>query len=64
MSGIFKKPRTPTIPPIPEPVEKVEKIQEEGEGARRRERKKFRARGRRTTIISGIKSALKKRLGE
>lgn len=64
MSSLFRGPKTPKLPPAPEPIEEVEVIEEEAEEARRRERKKLLTRGRRTTILSGIQSALKKRLGE
>jgi len=48
--------------PEPEPITTVT---EEGEQARRRERKRLLSRGgRQSTILSGIQSALKKRLGE
>ena len=63
MSGLFSKPRKPDIPDIPEPVEEIEVIEEEAGEARRRERKKLLTRGRRATILSGIATALKKRLG-
>ena len=64
MSSLFKKPAVPKIPPLPAPIEEVQVVREEAEEARRREKKKLLTRGRRTTILSGIQSALKKRLGE
>lgn len=64
MSGLFRSPKKPDIPPSPEPLEEVEVIEEEAEEARRRERKKLLTGGRRATILSGIRTALKKRLGE
>ncbi len=63
MSSLFGKPSTPDIPLVAAPVEKIETVTEEAEVARRRERKKLLRGGRRSTIISGIQSALKKRLG-
>lgn len=64
MSSLFRSPKRPKIPPPPEPIAEVEVIEEEAEEARRRERKKLITGGRRATILSGIASALKKRLGE
>ena len=64
MTSLFRKPAVPKIPPLAAPVEEVQVVREEAEEARRRERKKLLTRGRRTTILSGIQSALKKRLGE
>lgn len=60
------KTKTPKIPPPVEakPEEEVRVITEEAEKARRRERKRLLAGGRRATILSGITQALKKRLGE
>ncbi len=63
MSGIFSKPKTPRLPPQPAPIEDIEAIEEEAGKARRRERKKLLTGGRRATILSGIATALKKRLG-
>lgn len=68
MSGLFSKPKMPDIPQQEEEIEPVVRVQEEAELARRRERKKLLKGGRKTTILSGIESALqrnlKKRLGE
>lgn len=65
MSGVFSKPKTPKIPPAAPEPEPVSVVTEEGEQARRRERKRLLTRGgRQSTILSGIQSALKKRLGE
>lgn len=64
MTSLFRSPKTPKLPPQPEPVEEIEVVEEEAEEARRRERKKLLVGGRRATILSGIASALKKRLGE
>ncbi len=58
------KPSRPKLPPPPEEIEEIEVVEEEAEEARRRERKKLFTGGRRATILSGIMSALKKRLGE
>lgn len=64
MSSIFRSPKKQRLPAEPEPVEEVEVITEEATEAARRERKKILRGGRRATILSGIMSALKKRLGE
>ncbi len=73
MSSLFRKPRTPSLPPAPapvkpppppEPIEEVQVLQEDEEDVRRRARKRLLTGGRRSTILSGIQSALKKRLGE
>ncbi len=64
MSGLFSRPSRPKIPPPPEPIQEVEVVEEEAEEARRRERKRLLTGGRRATILSGIATALKKRLGE
>lgn len=61
--SIFSKPRTPDLPKPPEPIERIETVQEDAASAQRREKKKFFRGGRRATIISGIESVLKKRLG-
>ena len=63
MSSIFRSPKTPDLPPQPEPIEEVAVLEEDAAKAARRERKKILRGGRRGTIISGIQSALKKRLG-
>ena len=63
MSGIFSKPSVPDIPE-PEPVEEIATVEEDAEVAKKRERKKFVQAGRKSTILSGISQALKKRLGE
>ncbi len=63
MSSVFRSPKTPKIP-VQEEVEEVQVVEEEAEEAKRRERKKLLTGGRRATILSGIMSSLKKRLGE
>ena len=66
MTSVFKPPKTPKIPasPVTEPEEEIQVIEEEAGAAQRREKKKLLRGGRRSTIISGIASALKRRLGE
>lgn len=64
MSSIFRGPSKPNLPPEPEAVEEVSAIEEDADKASRRERKKIAKGGRRSTILSGIQSALKRRLGE
>ncbi len=63
-SVLFPKPKTPDLPPEPEPIEEVATVEEDAGAAAKREKKKLLRGGRRATILSGIKSALKKRLGE
>ena len=64
MSSIFSKPRAPKLPPqTPEP-EPMAVVEEDAGKAGRRERKRLLRGGRMSTILSGIQSALKKRLGE
>lgn len=64
MSSVFRSPKTPDLPPEPEPVEEVSAIEEDATKAARREKKKFAKGGRKSTILSGIQSALKRRLGD
>lgn len=66
MSGIFSRPKMPAFPTqaTPEPVERIQMVTEEAEKVRRRERRRLQTGGRPSTILSGIASALKKRLGE
>ena len=64
MSTFFNKPRGPDLPAEPEPIEEVSVVQEDATEAGRREKKKILSRrGRKSTVLSGIQSALKKRLG-
>lgn len=64
MSSLFRGPKTPDLPPEPEAVEEVSAIEEDSSKAARREKKKIAKGGKRSTILSGISAALKKRLGE
>lgn len=64
MSGLFSRARKPDVIEAPEPVEQVSVVEEEAEEVRKRERKRLLTGGRRGTILSGIASALKRRLGE
>jgi len=65
MSSLFHSPKTPKIPQMPSEPEPVTTVTEDAEDARRRERRHLLSRGgRQSTILSGIQSALKKRLGE
>ncbi len=64
MSSLFRSPKKTKLPPQQAPIEEVEVIQEDAAAAGRRERKRLISRrGRKSTILSGIQSALKKRLG-
>lgn len=67
LSGsILKKPKRPKFFAQEEadPVQEVEMIEEEAGVTRRKERKKLLKGGRASTVLSGMLSALKKRLGE
>lgn len=64
MSGVFKGPKRPRIAAAEPEPERIEVVEEEAEEARKRERKKLQTTGRRATVLSGIMSALKRRLGE
>lgn len=64
MSGVFSGPSKPDLPEQPEPIEEIQVVDEDAEAAKRREKKKLVQGGRSSTILSGIASALKKRLGE
>ena len=66
VGDIFGKPKRPKIftEEAPEPAREITVIQEEAEKARRREKKRLLTGGRRGTILSGIQTMLKKRLGE
>ena len=64
MTGVFRSPKKPDLPPEPEKIEEVAVIQEDAEVAARKKKKKILRGGRRGTIISGITSALKERLGK
>lgn len=63
MSTLFGRPKTPEMPPQQE-APPMAVTETEAERSRRRLRKKLMVGGRRSTILSGIQSALKKRLGE
>jgi len=63
MSGMFSSPKKPKLPPTPAPVEEVAVIEEDADVAGRKEKKRLMQGGRQSTIISGIQSALKSRLG-
>ncbi|KKN07081.1 hypothetical protein LCGC14_1070860 [marine sediment metagenome] len=60
----IRPPRIDMSLPELEEAEPIQFIQEEAGRARRRQRKKLSRGGQRQTIIGGIMSALKKRLGE
>ncbi len=61
-SALAPKPKKTNIAEV-EPVEQIERIKEEPLQAERREKKRLARSGKQTTIISGITSALKTRLG-
>lgn len=64
MSAVFSKPKILSRAITPEPASDVRMVQEDADVSRRREKKKLLTGGRRSTILSGIQSTLKKRLGE
>lgn len=64
LTDLFRSPEKPKLPPEQAPIEEIKTIEEEEGEVRRREKKKLLRGGRRSTILSGIASALKKRLGE
>lgn len=63
MSGVFGSPKRPEMPPQQE-APPLAVTETEAEKSRRRQRKKLMVGGRKSTILSGILSALHKRLGE
>ncbi len=63
MSSLFSTPK-PKLPPAQEEIEPVTTIEEDAGDVRRRKRKQLSAGGMRSTILSGIQSALNKRLGD
>ena len=62
MSSVFKSPKSPKVAEIPEEVAVVSET--EGDVAAQKKKKKVLTGGRRGTIISGISTALKERLGK
>ncbi len=62
--SIFRSPKKPDLPAAPEKVEEVSVIEEDADVAARKKKKRILKGGRRGTIISGITSALKERLGK
>jgi hypothetical protein len=64
VKDIFSKPKSPKLPAPPEEVEEIETVTEDAAVAQRRKKKGIKQGGRQSTVLSGIQSALKKRLGE
>jgi hypothetical protein len=61
----FSKPDKPDIKNvIQEEPEKVTTVEEDADEAARRKKKKLLTGGRASTVLSGIQTALKRRLGE
>ena len=60
----FAKPDKPKLPPPPEEIEEVAVVTDDASAAQRRKKKVGIRGGRQSTQLSGIQSALKKRLGE
>ena len=63
MGGMFSKPKSPKLP-APVEVEDPQAIVEDEESVKRRKRASSANQGRTENILSGIGTALKKRLGE
>jgi len=61
MTALGSKPK---VPPVQEQAPPIATVEESAEEAARRRRKRLTDISRRSTIMSGIQSALKKRLGE
>jgi hypothetical protein len=56
--------KDPKLPAEPEPVESVTTITDDAGRAKRRKNRRLATGGSQSTVLSGIGSALKKRLGE
>ena len=64
MSGVFSSPKKPKIVQQ-EAIEETEQIKEDESAAKEREkRKQILTPGKQSTVLSGIATQLKKRLGE
>ena len=63
LKSIFKKPKQ-DLPPEQEEVEEISTVTEDAATAQQRKKKGIRQGGQKSTVLSGIQSALKKRLGE
>jgi hypothetical protein len=63
IKSIFKKPEQPDLPEQEE-VEEIATVTEDAAVAQKRKKKGIKQGGRQSTVLSGIQSALKKRLGE
>ena len=61
--GLFNPKDGPYLPAGQEQSEDITVIEEEAAKVARRGKKKFAKEGRKSTILSGIQAALKKRLG-
>ena len=64
MGSIFGFKGKPKIPLQQQEAPPLAVTETEAERSRKRQRKKLMVGGRKSTILSGIQSALKKRLGE
>jgi hypothetical protein len=63
IKSLNKKPKGPDIDE-PEPIEEVSVATDDAAAAKRRKKKVGIRGGQQSTVLSGIQSALKKRLGE
>ena len=64
MSSMFSSPKTPKPPPIPEQIESVTESGKDADSVRRKTVQSMMKSGRASTVLAGISTALKKRLGE
>jgi hypothetical protein len=68
--NLFRSPERPEAPKAPEPVESIEPAEEQktitddASAAQKRKKKVGLRGGKQSTVLSGIQTALKKRLGE
>ena len=63
ITKLFDKPKAADIPQQEE-VEEVSTVTQDAADAQRRKKKDIKQGGKQSTVLSGIQSALKKRLGE
>ena len=63
MSNLLKTPKIPT-PQEPESVEQIQQIKVDATETARKRKRSLIGQGRQSTILSGVQTLLKKRLGE
>jgi len=64
MSSLWKPPSKAKTPPLPEQVEHIVDSEKDMEDVRKRTARSMMSKGRSSTILSGIQTQLKKRMGE